>query len=130
MHNNLDDECPICLDINGHNECVMLDCCNKYIHKDCINTWLLQNIKNNNILNNNCFYCYKNNKYIDDFINKNKNHHIVNINGQIDNQILESNNNTIVIISENYLCIRIFIVLFLFFVIIVPIATILGTTLN
>lgn len=124
MEKNLNDECPICLDINGHNECILLECCDKYIHKDCFNEWMLLNINNNQYNKNICMYCYKSNKYIDDFINKNKNHQIININEQIVNNqiIIESNNIHKCYKLTSYLCIT--------FVIIITIGSVLGTTLN
>lgn len=116
MDRNLEDECPICLDINSHNECILLECCNKYIHKDCIDHWLMQNINQNNINNNNCLYCYKTTKYIDDFINNNNNHQIININGQIiesENNILNENN----YLYQKYCGLILLITLFLTFTI-------------
>lgn len=69
MEKNLEDECPICLEINGHNECIILNCCNKYIHKECFDHWMYQNLdKPNNIK---CLFCYKTNIYIDNFRNNN-----------------------------------------------------------
>ena len=95
MDKNLQEECPICFYINAHNECVLFECCDKYIHKDCIEDWLRQN---KNTSESKCIYCYKSNKFIDDFINKNNNHQnineqIVNIPQNI-NHIIESQNNT------------------------------------
>lgn len=130
MDKNLEDECPICLDINGYNECILLECCNKYIHKDCINIWLMQNIKNNNIINCKCFYCYKNNNYFDDFINNNKNHHIVNINEQLDNQILESNNNTLIILSQSHTNTCIIVILIILSITLMAVWSVINTTLN
>ena len=95
MEKNLEDECPICFEINGHNECILLDCCNKYIHKDCFDNWL----KRNN--NNNCIYCTQNNNYIFDFINK-YNAPIPETTIDIShNTIIEINNNAIIRIPQN-----------------------------
>jgi hypothetical protein len=101
MKNNLDDECPICFEINGHNECILLDCCDKYIHKDCFESWLIYNN------NSNCIYCTKNNKYINMFNNKN------NIENQIvldisNDNVLESNN-LIIIRNRHIISCRFFI---------------------
>lgn len=124
MDRNLEEECPICFDINAHNECIVMDCCDKYIHKDCIEQWLMININNNKTNNNKCIYCYKTNNYIDDFIDKNKNHQIININEQIENNIIIRQN---IIVTYYY---KIVFFLIFMFLIIITIATILWTTLN
>lgn len=81
MEKNLEDECPICLEVNGHNECILLNCCDKYIHKECFDYWIYQNFDNPN--NIKCLFCYKQNSYIDNFKNNNNNYqnnnsHIIN----------------------------------------------------
>lgn len=131
MEKNLEDECPICFEINGHNECVLLSCCDKYIHKDCIERWLSQNInKNEEDLEKNedfkCLYCCNNNNFIDDFINKNKNHQIINIEGEIINNRFDQTNNENPVIK----CLRVILILCSGFLIIVAIGTTLGFTLN
>jgi len=124
MDRNLEEECPICFDINGHNECIIVDCCDKYIHKDCLDQWLMQNVNNNKISENKCIYCHKKNNYIDDFINKNNNHQIININEQMENNIIIHQN---IIVTYYY---KIVFFLIFMFLIIITIATILWTTLN
>lgn len=109
MEKNLEEECPICFEINGHNECILLDCCDKYIHKECFDRWLIRN-------NTNCIYCTKSNKYIDNFI-ESQNISIPDSLIDISNDgLLESNNYIIIRTSWNtarmcYICISL---LFLF----------------
>lgn len=102
MEKNLEDECPICFEINAHNECILLDCCDKYIHKDCFDNWL----KRNN--NNKCIYCTQNNKYIDNFI---QSHNSLSPEILVDisnHTILEPNNYVIVRTTRYIPCIYIF----------------------
>lgn len=124
MEKNLDDECPICLEINGHNECIEFDCCNKYIHKDCIDEWLLKNMENYNTYNKlKCLYCHKKNTYIDQFIDNNKNDHIINFN----QENINSNQRRYVNRYFSYrFCIVILITIFLFFSIITIITVIVS----
>lgn len=130
MDRNLEEECPICFDINGHNECITVDCCNKYIHKHCLDQWLTQNINNNKISENKCIYCRKTNNYIDDFINKNNNHQTININDQIENsRIVESSviiTQTVQIIN----CYKCIFFLVIAFILIGTVGSIFGMTLN
>lgn len=130
MDRNLEEECPICFDINGHNECIIVDCCDKYIHKDCIDQWLTQNINNNKITENKCIYCHRKNNYIDDFINKNNNHQIINIHEQIENSRIVEANVTITQSIEVINCYKCVFFLLLTFLLIITIGSVLGTTLN
>ena len=100
MKNNLDDECPICFDINNEYECIKLDCCNKYIHKHCIDDWLSRN-------KNNCIYCTKNNNYINMFNNKNKEENRIIL--DISNENVLESNNLIIIRNRNIISCRFFI---------------------
>ena len=129
MDRNLEEECPICFDINGHNECIIVECCNKYVHKDCFDQWLMQNINNNKISENKCIYCHKTNNYIDDFINKNNNHQIININEQMENNRIVENS---VIITQSVKIINCHkcIILVISLSLIIMGGSILGTTLN
>lgn len=130
MDRNLEEECPVCFDINGHNECIIVDCCNKYIHKECIDQWLIQNINNNKISENKCIYCHKKNNYIDDFINKNNKHQIININGQIENNRIVENSVIITQSARVINCYKCVIILVIAFFLIIACGSILGTTLN
>ena len=129
MDRNLEEECPICFDINRHSECIIVECCDKYIHKECINRWLMQNINNNKINENKCIYCRKKNNYIDDFINKNNNHQIININEQIENSRNRENRIIIAQIIENPNYYKIIYFLITTIIVIIPIGSILWTTL-
>ena len=60
MEKNLEEECPVCFYINGLFECVYLNCCNKYIHRECLIKW------NNCNNSNKCLYCTTNNKFFFD----------------------------------------------------------------
>lgn len=129
MDLNIEEECPICFYDNADKECIILDCCNKYIHKDCIDIWIIKNINSNKFAENKCIYCCKTNKYINNFINNN-NHQIININEQMENtRIVERN----VTINQNITILNYFkCVFFLSFSILLTIAigSILRTTLN
>ena len=97
MQINLEDECPICLEINSHNECIILNCCNKYIHKECFDHWMYQNFdKPNNIK---CLFCYKTNIYIDNF--KNNNYLTSNNSSTTNNSSITRNSSIINIDTEN-----------------------------
>ena len=100
MEKNLEEECPICFEINGHNECILLECCDKYIHKDCFERWLIYNN------NSSCIYCTKNNKYIENFFKSQNVNNIlirdVSINILDDNDIRSNNINE----TNNFIIIR------------------------
>ena len=124
MEKNLEDECPICFEINGHNECVFLDCCNKYIHKDCFDNWLVLN-------NTNCIYCTKNNTYINNFI---QSHHAPPLETLIDisnDTILEINNYMIIKTPRCVPCICFFnLFISILFLFTIFVGTGLWSTLN
>ena len=133
MEKNLEEECPICFEINGHNECILLDCCDKYIHKDCFERWLIYNN------NSSCIYCTKNNKYIENFFkSQNVNNilirdvsiNILDDNDFRSNNITESNNfiirNSISRFLINFFYLSFFILIFFF----IFSSTILRASLN
>jgi hypothetical protein len=69
-------ECIICLDeLSDSENFIITECCKQYIHIDCIQKWVKQNINthfdnpnNNNRQYDKCFYCNKNNDIIDNII--------------------------------------------------------------
>lgn len=140
MEKNLEEECPICFEINGHNECILLDCCDKYIHKDCFERWLIYNN------NSSCIYCTKNNKYIENFFKSQNVNNIlitdvsINILDDIrsnnfsgSNNITESNNFIIIRNSNSRFLINCFYLSFFILILILFIifsSTILRASLN
>jgi hypothetical protein len=138
MEKNLEEECPICFEINGHNECILLDCCDKYIHKDCFERWLIYNN------NNSCIYCTKNNKYIENFFQSQNVNNIlitdvsINILDDIrsnnfsgSNNITETNNFIIIRNSNSRFLINCFYLSFFILILfIIFSSTILRTSLN
>jgi len=90
MRKNLDDECIICFEINNNKEYILLECCDKYIHKSCIDKWL---VAENFERNKSCIYCTKSNIYIENFIKN-----FTNLNTSID---LQTENNIISIPYNN-----------------------------
>ena len=105
---SLEDECPICFEINGTNECILLDCCDRYIHKECLHIWL-----NTCTTNKKCLYCMKESKYFYEFKKNNNNHQIVIINNNTSN----NNNNTFnVYDSYKYVCLIFCVILFILIV--------------
>lgn len=80
MRKNLDDECIICFEPNVNQVCILFDCCDKYIHKQCIDNWISNDYF---IRNKSCIFCMKSNQYIDNYIIDNSQNHI-SINERVD----------------------------------------------
>ena len=64
---NLSNECIICFTDISLNDFFILDCCKKPVHIECLNTWIKSNINSNQEIDK-CFYCKRNNEYIDSII--------------------------------------------------------------
>ena len=83
MRKNLDDECIICFEPNVNQVCIFFECCEKYIHKQCIDNW----ISNDYFIRNKCcIFCMQSNEYIDNYIIDNSQNNISI------NEIIDSNN--------------------------------------
>ena len=118
-------ECPICCEIINDNDTLLLSCCNKYVHKYCIDNWVLLN-KNKNKEIHLCVFCKKNNNYINDLLinitesedqDNNNSSNDTFINPLINNNNYRYNNFTIFITTRKlvlYLLI-IFIIFYLIF---------------
>ena len=63
-------ECIICMDEISNNdikENTQLECCNQFIHIECLQKWVQSNLTKNSDINK-CFYCKKNNKLINQIV--------------------------------------------------------------
>lgn len=83
-------ECPICLtDITNSDFYIIMNCCNKNIHTDCLCKWYSKRFYSKNKFKQNCFLCTKNlDETIKDVIRNYEN----NENNQ-NNQNNQNNNN-------------------------------------
>ena len=62
----VDLECPICFEILNDNNIIILDCCNKTCHINCLITWY-----KNNIHNKTCFICNRENTFRNNLFSSN-----------------------------------------------------------
>ena len=86
-------ECPICYENIVSNELFNLECCNKIVHKYCLDNWIISNINNNKEIHL-CIFCKKNNDYINNIIYYTKLE-------EETNSCSESDNNSIIEIQES-----------------------------
>jgi hypothetical protein len=94
-------ECIICfedIENNSNTNNLYLECCNNYVHENCLQLWITSNIDKNKDIDL-CIYCKKNNNYITNIINNYKN--LIPNNEFTDIIISNNNNNNQIIIAQN-----------------------------
>ena len=89
-------ECPICLtEINQNSPILIVDCCHKKIHLDCIIQWYSKYPDNKT-----CFMCNQSNSFCKDFVYSNENSNDnsnENSNEDIDDQSINDLNHSVLI---------------------------------
>ena len=80
-------ECVICLDAIICNDYYKFNCCNNYVHSECLKLWVVKNINNKDI--SKCFICSQKNYAIENIIL----HHCYN-NDEINNDEINNSNNS------------------------------------
>lgn len=116
------EECIVCFDnieVNSNIKNIYLECCNNYVHENCLQLWISTNIYKNKDINL-CIYCKKNNTIITNIINNYNEILPNNIDILITNN--NNNNNEIIIVENRYLtkkfiiCSSFFMFLLFFFI--------------
>tara|TARA_Y100000389_G_C17445922_1_gene511594 strand:- start:1882 stop:2331 length:450 start_codon:yes stop_codon:yes gene_type:complete len=75
-------ECLICFCDVSNNDYLLMDCCNKIIHIECIKTWINTN-KNTNKEIDKCIFCKQQNDIINNLLHQENNNSIVNNNHEL-----------------------------------------------
>ena len=95
--NNIDNECPICLEeIEIDSGLIIMECCNKKLHLTCLINWYISNPTKQN-----CFICNQSNKFCNDLVrfginqeNNTQREYVVEIINPQNNIVVGNNNQT------------------------------------